>query len=136
MRVGADIENICTKCGDVAHVIVALDKGKIVKVECKECGSRHRNRLPEHLKAAAKKSTGGATRPRRSKTPAGPAVEPDLNRPVRRYRPSDSYEIGDRVDHVQFGTGVVEKIHGSNKVQVFFATGPKKLVQGRPSSAG
>jgi hypothetical protein len=125
MKVGADIQNVCTKCGTVAHVIVAIADGKIIKVECKECGSQHRNRS-----ATAKKK---APARRRSATPepVGPAVEPDLSRPVRPYQISDTYAVGDRIDHRHFGMGVIERLMGPSKVQVFFPEGQKTLLQGR-----
>ena len=42
--VGADIESICSKCGDVWHVVVAKVGETVVKVQCKECGGYHRYR--------------------------------------------------------------------------------------------
>src|SRR5665647_995831 len=42
--VGADVESLCSKCGDVWHVVVAKDGDKIVKVQCKQCSGYHRYR--------------------------------------------------------------------------------------------
>jgi hypothetical protein len=58
-------------------------------------------------------------------------VEPDLNRPIRPYQVSDIYTVGDRIDHKSFGTGVIERVMGPSKVQVFFSVGQKMLLHGR-----
>jgi hypothetical protein len=58
-------------------------------------------------------------------------VEADLSRPRRPFRISDTYEVGDRVVHADFGEGVVQAVRGPKKVEVLFAAGAKTLVQGR-----
>ncbi len=63
--------------------------------------------------------------------PVGPAVEPDLNRPIRPYHTSDTYAVGDRIDHQSFGTGVIERVMSRSKVQVYFPEGQKMLLHGR-----
>ena len=44
--VGADVEALCSKCGDVWHVVVAKVGAQIVKVQCKQCGGYHRYKSP------------------------------------------------------------------------------------------
>ena len=51
--VGADIESLCSKCGDVWHVIEAKVGDDIVRVLCKECGKQHRYKNPKKAGAAA-----------------------------------------------------------------------------------
>lgn len=63
--------------------------------------------------------------------PVGPSVEPDLSRPVRPYLTSDTYMVGDRIDHRSFGTGVIERVMSPSKVQVYFPDGQKMLLHGR-----
>jgi hypothetical protein len=63
--------------------------------------------------------------------PEGPSVEPDLSRPIRPYQTSDTYAVGDRIDHRSFGTGVIERVMSPSKVQVYFPDGQKMLLQGR-----
>lgn len=128
---GSDIAALCSKCGDVWHVVVAMVDGRVAKVVCKECGGQHRYRTADgsHLK--------------RPPTPRGPraAKEPverfesarvatDMSKPLRTYRASDSYEVGDRVEHPSFGQGVAESID-DGKVTVFFPGGRKVLVCGK-----
>jgi hypothetical protein len=128
--VGADIAALCSKCGDVWHVIVAKVGEQIVKVQCKECGGYHRYKSPAGAKAAAKKPS--TSRPREPKAVVekheAPAVAADLSKPVRRYSANDRYEVGERVEHPTFGQGVVETTTEPGKMTVFFASGRKVLV--------
>jgi hypothetical protein len=135
--VGADIEALCSKCGDVWHVVVAKVGEKVAKVQCKQCGGYHKYKSP-HAAAAAGAGAGGerTTAPRMPRATkdhapveriAKPAVQADLSKPPRSYRPVDKYEIGERVDHPSFGQGVVESVDGA-KATIFFATGRKVLV--------
>ena len=132
-KVGADIESICGKCGDVWHVVVALVEGKIAKVQCKQCGGQHRYRPPGGVAPAKKSRTkregspGGSSRKRSSRKLEQPLVEPDLSRPVRSYKMSESFAAGDRLSHKVFGEGVVEQVIGLGKIQVFFPAGRKVL---------
>jgi hypothetical protein len=134
--VGADIAALCSKCGDVWHVIVAKVGEQIVKVQCKECGGYHRYKSPAGAKAAAKKPS--TSRPREPKAVVekheAPAVAADLSKPVRRYSANDRYEVGERVEHPTFGQGTVEVIDGQ-KCTVFFAVGRKVLVHAKGEAA-
>lgn len=133
-KVGADIESICGKCGDVWHVVVALVGAKIAKVQCKQCGGQHRYRPPggaakpaktPRTKKAAKPRSG--TSARTTKKADQPMVVADLSRPVRPYLMSESFTAGDRIEHRVFGEGLVEEVVGLGKIQVFFEAGRKVL---------
>jgi hypothetical protein len=134
--VGADVEALCAKCGDVWHVVVAKVGQSIVKVQCKQCGGYHRYKSPHGATADAKKpATNRAPKePRPSRDPVErfekPAVAADLGKPPRTYRASESFNVGERVDHPSFGQGVVE-VSESGKVTMFFATGRRVLVQAK-----
>jgi hypothetical protein len=139
--VGADVEALCSKCGDVWHVVVAKVGEAIVKVQCKQCGGYHRFKSPHG--APAEKKLPSAIRPpkepkepRPSKDPVErfekPAVAADLAKPVRTYRASEKFEVGERVDHPSFGQGVIE-LSEPGKVTVFFASGRRVLVQAKDS---
>jgi hypothetical protein len=131
--VGADIEALCSKCGDVWHVVVAKVGDTVAKVQCKQCGGYHRYKSP--YPATAGTTGGGTTTPRAPRAPKEPVeriaraqVAPDLSKPSRPYKPSDRYEVGERVDHPTFGQGVVESVADAGKVTIFFAVGRKVLV--------
>jgi hypothetical protein len=134
--VGADVEALCSKCGDVWHVVVAKVGQQIVKVQCKQCSGYHRYRSPHG--APVDKKLPSAIRPPKEPKPAKgpverfekPAVAADLSRPSRTYRASELFEVGERIDHPSFGQGVVE-IAEPGKVTVFFAAGRRVLAQAK-----
>jgi hypothetical protein len=131
--VGADVEALCSKCGDVWHVVVAKVGEAIVKVQCKECHGYHRYKSP-HATAPAKRTPSTPKAPRAARAPVErfekPAVAADLSRAVRSYRASEQFEVGERIEHPSFGQGVIE-IAEPGKITVFFATGRRVLVQSK-----
>jgi len=64
-----------------------------------------------------------------------PAVAADLTKPVRTYRASEKFAVGERVDHPSFGQGVVEASE-PGKVTVFFGSGRRVLVQSKDGGTG
>jgi hypothetical protein len=137
-RVGADIEALCSKCGDVWHVVVAKVGDDIKKVHCKQCGGDHRYKSPHN--APAEKKLPAAIRPvREPKAPVErfekPAVTADLSKATKPYRASELFEVGERIDHPSFGQGVIE-IAEPGKITVFFASGRRVLVQAKAAPAG
>lgn len=132
--VGADVEALCSKCGDVWHVVVAKVGEQIVKVQCKQCSGYHRFRSV-HGATAAQKLPSDKRPPKEARaTPTErfekSAVAADLTKPSRGYRASESYVVSDRIDHPAFGQGVIE-ISEPGKITVFFATGRRVLVQAK-----
>ena len=142
--VGADVEALCSKCGDVWHVVVAKVGAQIVKVQCKQCGGYHRYKSPHGApKEKRQPSMFGEKPPRAaaSSTPKAPverfekpAVAADLTKPVRSYRASEKFEVGERVEHPSFGQGVVEAAE-PGKVTVFFGTGRRVLAQAKEAAS-
>lgn len=136
--VGADVESICRKCGDVWHVIVAMADGDIAKVQCKQCSGLHKYKNPETATAAAKAPKSPAAKRKApsaaerkaaaSSKPKGHATtQPDLSKPTKPYKFSDRFTAGERIDHVKFGTGVVEDILDGGKMEVYFPDGRRVL---------
>jgi hypothetical protein len=125
--VGADVEALCAKCGDVWHVVFAKTGEKIVRVQCKQCSAYHKYKPPGGVAAKEPKA------PRAPRAPKAPverferaSVTPDLSKAVQTYQASERYQVADRVEHPTFGTGTVEIVE-SGKITVFFATGRKVL---------
>ncbi len=137
LSVGKDVEAICRKCGEVWHVVVAFAAGKVAKVECKQCGARHRYRPVDGqaVPAASRRVVGSRpARGRGRRVEKRPVVEADVSRPQRSFRTTDRYQVGDRIVHARFGKGVVQAITGVAKIEVLFEAGPKVLVHGRGGS--
>jgi len=133
--VGADIEALCSKCGDVWHVVVAKEGDRIAKVQCKQCGGYHRYKSPHGAPVEKRMPSPFAPKvPREPKAPVErfekPAVAADLTKPVRTYRASERFDVGERVEHPSFGQGVVE-VAEPGKITVFFASGRRVLVQSK-----
>lgn len=149
VAVGKDVEAVCRKCGEVWHVITAMEGSKITKVQCKQCMAYHRYRPPEgesrvdvspaarRTKVATRKTTTTrkkkSTKKKSSKKSAfdEPMVEPDLSRPIKPYNMRERYLPGDRVQHPKFGEGVVEMLPGDGKMNVFFEDGRRTLAHDR-----
>jgi hypothetical protein len=135
--VGADIESICGKCGDVWHVVVAKVGDTIARVICKQCGREHRHKPPGGTaqgKPAAGAARGAPARKSRAKAapePDTPKVTFDPNKPPRPYRPTEHFDPGDRVAHPTFGVGIVEGSPGPGKIDVLFPSGRKVLAQAK-----
>lgn len=148
--VGKDIGAICSKCGDVWHVIVALRGDAIAKVQCKQCGGYHRYKpspddvvvKPKAKKVSVRATTTKAPAARKttarksatrvsSASNAGPLIDPDLDLPVRAYAIAGIYQAGERIEHPKFGQGVVESFPAPDKMNVFFEDGRRTLAFGR-----
>jgi len=134
VRVGGDVRSLCRRCGETWHVVIAVHQGRIAKVECGDCKAGHRYRPPGGAAPGAPgprpvRAAGAA--PRSARMRAEPVVEPDLSRPPRPFAPSETYRVGDRLLHPQFGEGVVQALAGPRKIRVLFQAGPKALVHDR-----
>jgi hypothetical protein len=119
----------------VWHVVVAKVGEQIVKVQCKQCGGYHRYKSPHGAPIEKRMPSPFAPKPpREPKAPverfAKPAVTADLTKPVRTYRASERFDIGERVEHPSFGQGVVEQAE-PGKITVFFGSGRRVLVQAK-----
>ena len=137
--VGADVEALCSKCGDVWHVVVAKVGEQIVKVQCKQCGGYHRYKSPHGAPKEKRQPPSLAEKIARAEKPPverfeKPAVAADLSKPVRTYRASERFEVGERVEHPSFGQGVVETAE-PGKITVFFGSGRRVLVQSKEGGA-
>lgn len=142
-EVGTDIEAMCSTCGDVWHVVVAKVGEKISKVQCKQCGKQHRFKptgdAPEANTKPAKRtvvrsSDGSKPAKKASRARAKPtsSIAHDPSKPTRPYALSETFAVGEQIQHKKFGPGVVCGIE-ENKIRVNFAEGVKVLLHGRVS---
>ena len=143
--VAKDIEAVCSKCGESWHIIVAVDNGKIAKVQCKSCGGYHKYKpiatdrmtLKRNTKTSIAASTKtGSPLPEKNKAPAQPKIlkplVPANDRPVQAYSiKSNGFQLGDRITHVKYGTGVVDGFPSPGKLYVTFETERILLVYGK-----
>lgn len=139
MKVGSEIEAACDACKNTTHTVTSVTHGTTASVMCNSCGATRRYLAsvdaaePKKIVAgAAKQTTKRAKKAETLWSPDKSHVDAVMSRPVRPYRLSDSYRLGDRVEHATFGVGIVDEILGPNKVQIFFQTGHRKMAQGAP----
>jgi hypothetical protein len=128
--VGEDIEDICTRCGDTWHVVMAKLGDRVAKVVCKLCGSQHNYRGEQSAPSKGASSWGRTRRHRSGRAaaaPAPPVADFDPTKPPRGYSPKDKYLPGERVIHATFGVGVVAAVPGPGKVDVQFPGGARTL---------
>jgi hypothetical protein len=138
-KAGEDIDVFCSKCQlELAHVIVAIARGKVARVQCKTCGSVHAYRAPAD--ARARRSSDGSAGARSSAR--GGAARPDYDGLMRgrdisraqRYKPTVTYAEGDVLSHPSFGLGLVTRVLDDGKLEVLFRAGSKVLVHARGSA--
>lgn len=128
---GAEIESVCSRCGPVWHVVLAMVGSRIAQVECRECGARHRYRPVHGVQPPPASRHAGVRRARPASRAADrPAVEVNAALPPRPYAASERYQVGEPLHHPTFGEGVVEAV-AAGKMTVFFPGGRRVLVQAR-----
>ena len=139
--VGEDIEDICTRCGDTWHVVMAKIGERVAKVVCKLCGSQHNYRGEKNAPAPSggeEAALGGARAgARRGVQPARRRrAWPTSTLPSRRAvtRPRTPTLPGERVIHATFGVGVVAATPGPGKVDVQFPGGARTLACAKTAS--
>ena len=137
-KTGGDIDAFCTKCKLVlAHVVIAMDGTRVVRVECKTCRGVHAYRKDPSStseRRTATKSSSKSSTPKRAAVGANDYERvikgQDLSR-AQRYKAASHYDEGDVLDHVTFGLGMVMRALADSKIEVLFPAGLKVLVHNR-----
>jgi hypothetical protein len=136
-RTGGDVDTYCNKCKlSLAHVIVAMDNSRILRVTCKTCKNEHayKHEPATATRAPAARKAAGTTSRSRAVSPATlyerAIAGHDLST-GQRYRITHSFAEGDVVDHVKFGLGLVTRELADAKIEVTFPEGTRVLVHSR-----
>src|SRR3954468_9515056 len=101
--VGQDIEDVCSRCGDTWHVVMAKMGDRVIKVVCKLCSVQHNYRGEKNAAPAAASSSSGQLNAakRRKTTNRGAAPPPpptfDPSKPPRAYSIKSNFAIGERI---------------------------------------
>jgi hypothetical protein len=141
LRVGADVESWCGKCGEVTtHSIVAMVGDTPKQVLCQVCNSRHAHRTgPVRPRTAtgATSAADGESRPRIAIDPEAQKRAAELRAlaeevaaapTVRAFDPKERYKAGEIIAHPEFGRGKVENVLRSSLLVRFPAGGLKSLM--------
>ena len=134
--VGQEVDSQCLKCkGVTRHTIIAKAETEIAKVQCKECGAKHKYRPPKTLKSkAVEKKTVPKKAPKKTKNQIKAeaffaelmnGADPSSAKP---YSMSQLFRKGELIDHPTFGLGVITSTTLPNKIEVAFETGSKLLI--------
>jgi hypothetical protein len=134
LTVGKDVLSYCTKCKlNLGHMIVAMKDSKhIAKVKCNTCGTMQAYKDPslsKQNKTRTKKT---------SETPSKVVSVSDLwmekisstKKKSMPYSMDGKFIVGDIIDHVKFGPGIVEKVV-DDKIEVIFRHEIKILVHNK-----
>lgn len=126
LSAGDPIESHCTKCRKITnHIIVAMDADGPAKVQCNTCGGQHKYRRAVVAKTPAVRQ---AAQQRDAACLEWATLRPnmDVNK-AQAYAMTDSYKVKSLINHPIFGLGLVQRIVGSQKVEVLFADGTKTM---------
>ncbi len=123
---GDPIEARCTKCRkNTDHIIITVVEEAPVKVQCSCCSRQHKFRPPT---AAKKPATRQASQPRDADRKEWERLRPSMNsEKAKSYSMTDAYKVNNLIDHPVFGLGLVQRLAGSQKVEVLFEGGKKTM---------
>lgn len=148
LDVGEDVDSFCRKCElTLAHIVLARDEKRVLRVECKTCRNQHAHRAaPGATKTKVKakaKATGtktAGTKTTRARATSGARQAANLYQQVLEgrdparaasYRISAEFDVGEMIAHPNFGTGVITKQLADQKIEVAFESGTKVLIHQR-----
>jgi hypothetical protein len=134
--VGKEVLSHCGKCKlALAHMIVVMkDESTIGKVQCNTCKATHAYKDPSKTKAKKRATT---TKKKSTRTPKASVADMWLEAVNNSKSKSQDYSIrttftvGDIIDHVKFGPGVVERVFDGDKMEVIFRHDIKTLIHGK-----
>ena len=123
---GDKIEARCTKCRkNSKHLVVSLQDGNPEQVQCRVCDRQHKYRPPTKVRKVSMKSVVEqkiADQKKWKKISA--AAEVNKAKP---YSMTESYKSDTLIDHPTFGVGIVQRVIGSQKMEILFAEGIKTM---------
>jgi len=131
--VGDLIAARCRKCCENRdHFIVSLSDDEPDKVQCKTCEHQHKYKPPIILKTPAEKVAIAAKETKRRRTAAEQKEWNALqlsNDSVKAqtYSMTATYKVNSLIKHPVFGLGRVQRVLGSQKVEILFEDGKKTM---------
>lgn len=130
---GSFIQAHCTRCKEVLrHTVIALVRGRPVRVKCNTCGGEHaykEHAPPETATAPSRKGTrptkAGTLEAEWSAQISAAAAKGERGKD---YATTGGFRPGDVMSHPAFGLGVVQRLTGPGKVLVLFRDGARTLL--------
>jgi len=136
--VGKETLAYCTSCKmDLNHIIVAMKGDRIAKVQCLTCKKEHAYKAAKGVSEPGKAKT---TRKKKSAADEAAATASSIeaeweklmnahrDAPMKSYNMKGSFLLGDKINHPNFGEGIVGKLIYPNKLEVIFRNDIKVLI--------
>lgn len=123
---GAQIEARCTKCRkNTDHLVITLTEEGPDEVQCSSCSRQHKFRPPTAAKKPAVRRT---VNPKDTERKEWEVLRPNMNsEKATDYSMTDAYKVKALINHPLFGLGLVQRVVGSQKVEVLFEDGKKTM---------
>ncbi len=126
LSIGEQIQARCTKCRkNLEHILVSLAEGEPDQVQCTVCSRQHSFRPPTKPKKAGAKR---ALSIREVERQEWQALRPGMdNAKANEYSMTGIYKEKSLIEHPVFGLGLVQRVVGTQKIEVLFEEGRKTL---------
>lgn len=126
LSAGDPIEARCTKCRkNTNHIVIAMVEETPAKVQCNTCSREHKYRPPTVPKKPAARKT---VQPKEAERNEWELLRPSMNTAkATDYSMNDSYKVKALINHPVFGLGLVQRLAGSQKIEVLFQDGKKLM---------
>jgi hypothetical protein len=123
---GDPIQARCTKCRkNTDHIIVTMAEEGPAKVQCSSCSRQHKYRPPTAAKKpAVKRAANHKEAERKEWETLRPAMD---STKASEYSMTGTYPVKTLINHPLFGLGIVQRVVGSQKVEVLFEDGKKTM---------
>lgn len=129
---GHNIESYCGKCkASRDHTVMTMVGETVAKVRCKMCGSMHKFRDPLVIPKARKPRVINPEKEAATAMLYWEASLAEAKGKERDYSMTSKYRIGDIVNHVTFGKGVVLKLY-TNKCDMLFKDRERLMASTNP----
>ncbi|WP_305042712.1 hypothetical protein [Geoalkalibacter sp.] len=126
ISVGDAIEARCTKCQkNTLHVILSLAEKAPENVRCPKCGREHKYRPPTKTKdPESRRVISQQKAEHREWEDLRESMNSDA---ARDYSMTGAYKVKSLINHPVFGVGLVQRLVGSQKMEVLFEGGKKMM---------
>lgn len=139
--VGKETLAYCTSCKmDLNHIIVAMKGDRIAKVQCLTCKKDHAYKVAKGVSEPGKptKATKAKKKSAAAEEEANHSIEVEWQKlmlahrdlPTKGYNTKGNFALGDKINHPNFGEGIVGKLIYPNKIEVVFQMDVKILIHG------
>jgi hypothetical protein len=123
---GDPIQARCTKCRkNTDHIVITMAEEGPAKVQCGSCNRQHKYRPPTAAQKPAVKRTVNNKEAERKEWET---LRPDMDSAkAAEYSMTGDYRVKSLINHPLFGLGIVQRVVGSQKVEVLFEDGKKTM---------